>query len=224
MATNHCLCAGGPLAFGGMIIFSTVADVTVVVLLTTRFASLIHLKLSTTISNFITLGVTIFIAFIHRLSSRSFGLGHAFLGPTRFFVLDFLSIILINTLLLVVPGTAARPLSFISTLFATADTIYIAKLVIMSATACFAAFKRIVVVKLVRVNNLNVLAFIACFDCFFGNNIDCRARTDVDRVSCVHNVNGIMSALGSVLCIAFTIRTMTTTLVCVDVCSVPGVS
>lgn len=52
--------------------------------------------------------------------------------------LKFLSTVLLNDLLLVLPVTAGdnRYASFLSTLFATASTIYIAKLIIGSATAC----------------------------------------------------------------------------------------
>lgn len=82
-------------------------------------------------------------------------------GPTRVLSINFLVLVNMNALLLVLPFTAGseRRLSFVSTLFRTASTMYMANLIMISARAAFAIFNRVMLVILVRVNNLKFVAF-----------------------------------------------------------------
>lgn len=152
-----------------------------------------------------------------RLSQRAFALLRDRVGPSLLFLLDFIFIVLINSKLLVLPGTAIRKVRFMSTLFVSAASIYIAKLAAISITAAFARAKRVVVVFLVRVNNVKIVAFADFFTLSFVKRSSFADGLILGSVLGRSQIGKLFQIVLGVLFIALFVRNMKTCLVCLSV-------
>lgn len=159
-----------------------------------------------------------------RLSGKVIQLLNEHAGPSLVFTSDFLVFVLVKTTLLVLPHTACRNVSFVSTLFATADTVYIAKLISISISSAFAPRKLFVVVVLVRVNNLKIVALADFFTVFFVKGASLCGRLIIHSVMDSRSLDSLLSALLCVLKFALIVRTTKVKIVFLDVRNAVNVS
>lgn len=87
-----------------------------------------------------------------------------------------------------------------------ADTIYIAKLASISITSAFAPANFIMVVLLVRVNNLKIVALADFFTVFFVNGASLCGRLIIHSVIDSGSLGSLLSALICVLTFALIVR------------------
>lgn len=92
------------------------------------------------------------------------------------------------------------------TLFASASTIYIAKLVIISANDCFSPVNRNIVLLLVRVNNLNCVATGALLVLLLKQQLGLHSHLTVRRSVSGTRLTNDNSLILSVVAIALIIR------------------
>ncbi len=160
------------------------------------------------------------LALIRSVIGVSTVVAHSLAGhvsPGRVFINDFIVLVVVNVKLLLLPHTACSPLSVVSTLFVSIDTVYIAKLSAISVPAAFAAANRVLVLFLVRVNNVKVVAFAGFFKLVFANGLSDHGDLVLGSLMASGNSShsaGVFTALHGVLFVAFLIRNVKICVVC----------
>src|SRR5690606_3578390 len=110
----------------------------------------------------------IFAVFLTELSKNSLFFDNFYFNPTILFVISFLVLILVGTLLLMLPKTTAdAPLPFVDALFMATSAVCITGLATVDIAAQFTEFGHIVMLILIQLGGLGIMTFTGFFGYFF---------------------------------------------------------
>lgn len=110
----------------------------------------------------------IYIIFIAELSKSTLFFDNFYFNPTILFVISFLVLILIGTVLLMLPRTTLEaPLSFVDALFMATSAVCITGLSVADISTNFSMFGQTVIIVLIQVGGLGIMTFTGFFGYFF---------------------------------------------------------
>ncbi len=110
----------------------------------------------------------IFAVFLTELSKSSLFFDNFYFNPTILFVISFLFLILIGTLLLMLPKASAQhPLPFIDALFMATSAVCITGLTTINVATAFSPFGHTVLLILIQLGGLGIMTFTGFFGYFF---------------------------------------------------------
>lgn len=110
----------------------------------------------------------VFAVFLTELSRSSLFFDNFYFNPTILFVISFLFLILIGTLLLMLPKAGAQhPLSFIDALFMATSAVCITGLTTINVATAFSPFGHTVLLILIQLGGLGIMTFTGFFGYFF---------------------------------------------------------
>lgn len=110
----------------------------------------------------------VFAVALTELSKSSLFFDTFYFNPTILFVISFLVLILVGTLLLMLPRTSAgAPLSFVDALFMATSAVSITGLATVDIAAQFTQFGHIVILILIQLGGLGIMTFTGFFGYFF---------------------------------------------------------
>jgi len=110
----------------------------------------------------------IFAVFLTQLSKSSLFFDNFYFNPTILFVISFLFLILIGTLLLMLPKAGAEhPLRFIDALFMATSAVCITGLSTVDVASVFSSFGHTVLLILIQLGGLGIMTFTGFFGYFF---------------------------------------------------------
>ncbi|PUV23761.1 ATPase [Sphingobacterium athyrii] len=110
----------------------------------------------------------IYIIFIAELSKSTLFFDNFYFNPTILFVISFLVLILIGTVLLMLPRTTIEaPLSFVDALFMATSAVCITGLSVADISTNFSMFGQTVIIVLIQVGGLGIMTFTGFFGYFF---------------------------------------------------------
>lgn len=136
-----------------------------VFILTARFAGIESLSVFSR-EQWIYLGI--YIIFIAELSKSTLFFDNFYFNPTILFVISFLVLILIGTVLLMLPRTTTEaPLSFVDALFMATSAVCITGLSVADISTNFSMFGQTVIIVLIQVGGLGIMTFTGFFGYFF---------------------------------------------------------
>ncbi|MEZ0452099.1 potassium transporter TrkG [Sphingobacterium thalpophilum] len=134
-------------------------------ILIARFAGLESLSVFSR-EQWIYLGI--YIIFIAELSKSTLFFDNFYFNPTILFVISFLVLILIGTVLLMLPRTTLEaPLSFVDALFMATSAVCITGLSVADISTNFSMFGQTVIIVLIQVGGLGIMTFTGFFGYFF---------------------------------------------------------
>lgn len=110
----------------------------------------------------------IYIIFIAELSKSTLFFDNFYFNPTILFVISFLVLILIGTVLLMLPRTTIEaPLSFVDALFMATSAVCITGLSVADISTNFSMFGQTIIIVLIQVGGLGIMTFTGFFGYFF---------------------------------------------------------
>jgi trk system potassium uptake protein len=110
----------------------------------------------------------IYLIFIAELSKSTLFFDNFYFNPTILFVISFLVLILLGTVLLMLPRTTVEaPLSFVDALFMATSAVCITGLSVADISTNFSMFGQTVVIVLIQVGGLGIMTFTGFFGYFF---------------------------------------------------------
>lgn len=134
-------------------------------ILIARFAGLESLSVFSR-EQWIYLGI--YIIFIAELSKSTLFFDNFYFNPTILFVISFLVLVLIGTVLLMLPRTTLEaPLSFVDALFMATSAVCITGLAVADISTNFSMFGQTVIIVLIQVGGLGIMTFTGFFGYFF---------------------------------------------------------
>jgi len=110
----------------------------------------------------------IFAVFLTELSKSSLFFDNFYFNPTILFVISFLFLILIGTLLLMLPKAGAyEPLPLVDALFMATSAVCITGLSTVDVSVAFSSFGQSVLLILIQLGGLGIMTFTGFFGYFF---------------------------------------------------------
>src|SRR5690606_7653810 len=108
------------------------------------------------------------LVFLSELSRNSLFFDNFYFNPTILFVISFLALILLGTILLMLPRTTLlAPLSFVDALFMATSAVCITGLTVTDISTNFSLFGQSVILLLIQVGGLGIITFTGFFGYFF---------------------------------------------------------
>src|SRR5690606_31063894 len=108
------------------------------------------------------------LVFLSELSRNSLFFDNFYFNPTILFVISFLALILLGTILLMLPRTTlVAPLSFVDALFMAASAVCITGLTVTDISTNFSVFGQSIIMILVQLGGLGIMTFTGFFGYFF---------------------------------------------------------
>ena len=138
----------------------------------------------------------IFAVFLTELSKSSLFFDTFYFNPTILFVISFLFLILIGTLLLMLPkaGTDA-PLSFLDALFMATSAVCITGLSTVSVATAFSPFGHTVLLILIQLGGLGIMTFTGFFGYFFSGGFSYKNQLMYSEFLGQNKVASVISTL-----------------------------
>ncbi|MBF0650110.1 ATPase [Dysgonomonas sp. GY75] len=128
------------------------------------------------------------------------------LNPARLFVLSFLGLILIGTILLLLPISTTGSISLIDALFTTTSAVCVTGLVALDTSKDFTLFGQTVIMVMIQAGGLGILTFASYFSYFFKGGSSYEDQLTIGNISNIEKIDEIFKTLKRILIITIGIE------------------
>ena len=142
----------------------------------------------------------IYIIFIAELSKSTLFFDNFYFNPTILFVISFLILILIGTVLLMLPRTTVEaPLSFVDALFMATSAVCITGLSVSDISTNFSMFGQTVIIVLIQVGGLGIMTFTGFFGYFFSGGFSFKNQLMFGEILGENKVASVIKTLLTII-------------------------
>lgn len=142
------------------------------------------------------------VIFLSELSKSSLFFDNFYFNPTILFVISFIGLILIGTLLLMLPRTTLHaPLSFIDALFMATSAVCITGLSVTDISTNFSLFGQSVILVLIQIGGLGIMTFTGFFGYFFSGGFSFKNQLMFGEILGENKLNSVISTLLTIISI-----------------------
>ncbi|SFC57028.1 potassium uptake protein, TrkH family [Parapedobacter composti] len=138
----------------------------------------------------------IFAVAVTELSKSSLFFDNFYFNPTILFVISFLVLILIGTLLLMLPrATPGIPLGFVDALFMATSAVCITGLSVIDVSAQLSGFGQTVLLLLIQLGGLGIMTFTGFFGYFFSGGFSYKNQLMYSEILSDKKVGSVINTL-----------------------------
>ncbi|WP_201558169.1 TrkH family potassium uptake protein [Psychrobacter sp. 72-O-c] len=213
-----------PLIVNKVAIFDLLTGMAIVMLLVVHFTALWQSGLSMSVDGFIAIKVAVFVTFIREISDNNFSLNRAFLNPAQFFILSFLSVVLVGALLLMMPNATTQPISFIDALFTATSAVCVTGLIVVDTATRFTTFGQIIIIGLIQIGGLGILTFVTYFSYFFKGGVSYETQLSIGEMTHSPRMGDMVTTLKSILYVTFGVEALAAALIYISIYDLPAMS
>lgn len=211
-----------PLTLNKVAVFDFLTSIAIVVLLGAHFTDLVRSGLSGPVDGFVAIKIAVFVTFIREISDHDFNLKRTFLNPAQFFILSFLSVVLVGALLLMMPNATTQPLSFIDALFTATSAVCVTGLIVVDTATYFTTFGQVIIMGLIQIGGLGILTFVTYFSYFFKGGVSYETQASISEMSYMSGMRDVVSTLKSILYVTFAVEAAAAALIYVSIYDIAG--
>ena len=140
------------------------------------------------------------LVFLSELSRNSLFFDNFYFNPTILFVISFLALILLGTILLMLPRTTlVAPLSFVDALFMATSAVCITGLTVTDISTNFSLFGQGVIMLLIQIGGLGIMTFTGFFGYFFSGGFSYKNQLMFGEILGENKLNSVISTLLTII-------------------------
>ena len=140
------------------------------------------------------------LVFLSELSRNSLFFDNFYFNPTILFVISFLALILLGTVLLMLPRTTlVAPLSFVDALFMATSAVCITGLTVTDISTNFSVFGQSVIMLLIQIGGLGIMTFTGFFGYFFSGGFSYKNQLMFGEILGENKLNSVISTLLTII-------------------------
>ena len=140
------------------------------------------------------------LVFLSELSRNSLFFDNFYFNPTILFVISFLALILLGTLLLMLPRTTlVAPLSFVDAVFMATSAVCITGLSVTDISTNFSTFGQTVIMLLIQIGGLGIMTFTGFFGYFFSGGFSYKNQLMFGEILGENKLNSVISTLLTII-------------------------
>ena len=224
VTTGRYLYSKKPLAMNKVAVFDLLTSIAIVVLLVVHFTDLIRLGMAATVDGFVAIKIAVLVTFIREISDHDFNLNRAFLNPAQFFLLSFLSVVLVGALLLMMPNATTQPLSFIDALFTATSAVCVTGLIVVDTATYYTTFGQVIIMGLIQIGGLGILTFVTYFSYFFKGGVSYETQSSISEMSNMRGMGDVVATLKSILYVTFGVEAIAAMLIYMSIYNLPNMN
>ncbi|WP_087814474.1 potassium transporter TrkG [Psychrobacter sp.] len=210
-----------PLTLNKVAVFDLLTSIAIVILLVAHFTDLVRSGMSVAVDGFVAIKIAVFVTFIREISDHDFNLNRTFLNPAQFFILSFLSLVLVGALLLMMPNATTKPLSFIDALFTATSAVCVTGLIVVDTATYFTTFGQVIIMGLIQIGGLGILTFVTYFSYFFKGGVSYETQASISEMSYMRGMGDVVSTLKSILYVTFAVEAVAAALIYISIYDIP---
>ena len=210
-----------PLTLNKVAVFDLLTSIAIVILLAAHFTDLVRSGMSVAVDGFVAIKIAVFVTFIREISDHDFNLNRTFLNPAQFFILSFLSLVLVGALLLMMPNATTQPLSFIDALFTATSAVCVTGLIVVDTATYFTTFGQVIIMGLIQIGGLGILTFVTYFSYFFKGGVSYETQASISEMSYMRGMGDVVSTLKSILYVTFAVEAVAAALIYNSIYDIP---
>lgn len=148
----------------------------------------------------------VLLTFIREFSEVRFNYKRTILNPAQLFVISFLMIILLGTLLLMLPKATYQGLSFIDALFTATSAVCVTGLIVVDTGTYFTEFGQVIIMALIQIGGLGILTFASYFGYFFKGGASYENQLALEVMTQSKKLGDVILTVKYIVVITFTIE------------------
>jgi len=148
------------------------------------------------------------LTFIREFSELRLIYKRTVLNPAQLFIISFLVIILLGTVLLMLPKATYDGISFIDAFFTSTSAVCVTGLIVVDTGSYFTEFGQVIIICLIQIGGLGILTFASYFSYFFKGGSTYENQLALGDMSNSKKLSEVFSTLKYVLIITFGIEMM----------------
>lgn len=158
------------------------------------------------LDNEIWLKIAVVFTFIRESAERKIVFKRKILNPAQLFILSFLFIILIGSLLLCLPNATYTGISYIDSLFTSTSAVCVTGLSVVNTGTHFTLFGQTIILLLIQIGGLGILTFASYFSYFFKGGTSYENQLVMTDMNHSNKIGEIFSSLKYIILITFGIE------------------
>lgn len=165
------------------------------------------------LENPIWLKIAVFFTFIREFSDLKINFKRAFLNPAQLFVISFLIIIFIGSVLLILPNATYGGIDYLDALFTSTSAVCVTGLAVLDTSTQFTTFGQTIIMILIQIGGLGILTFASYFSYFFKGGTTYENQLTLSDMTSSQKLGDVFSTLKYIILITFGIELFSSILI-----------
>lgn len=145
--------------------------------------------------------LAVILTFIREFSEQKLNLNRTYFNPAQIFILSFLTIIFIGSLLLMLPKSTHNGISFIDALFTSTSAVCVTGLIVVDTGTYFTLFGQSIILFLIQIGGLGILTFASYFSYFFKGGSTYENQLTLSEMTNSQKIGDVFSTLKNIIVI-----------------------
>jgi potassium uptake TrkH family protein len=150
--------------------------------------------------------VALVLIFIREFSALKINLRETGISPAQLFVLSFLSLILIGTLLLMLPNSTYDGITFLDALFTATSAVCVTGLIVVDTATYFTPLGQTIIMVLIQTGGLGIMTFASYFSYFFSGGSSYENQLYLQDLTSSEKLGEVFGTIKRIIFVTFTIE------------------
>lgn len=150
--------------------------------------------------------IAVLLTFVREFSELRINLNRTRLNPAQIFILSFLVIIFIGSLLLALPNATYEGISNLDALFTATSAVCVTGLTVVDTGTHFTLFGQTIILILIQLGGLGILTFASYFGYFFKGGTTYENQLTLSDITSSKKLGEVFSTLKYIILITFGIE------------------
>lgn len=150
--------------------------------------------------------LAVFIYFIREFSDRKININRERFNPAQLFIMSFLGLVLLGTLLLMLPKATYEGLSAIDALFTATSAVCVTGLAVVDTGTYFTPFGQFIILLLIQIGGLGIMTFASYFSYFFRGKSSYENQLMLKDMTNSEKLGEVFSVLKKIIFVTFAIE------------------
>lgn len=150
----------------------------------------------------------LFLVAFREFSAQRINLKRTIFNPAQIFILSFVLIIIVGTLLLMLPNSTYDGISAINALFTSTSAVCVTGLSVVDTGTYFTGFGITIIIILIQIGGLGIMTFASYFSYFFTGGSSYENHLVLSDMTNVDKLGEVFSTLKNIILLTFVIETI----------------
>jgi potassium uptake TrkH family protein len=150
--------------------------------------------------------VAVILSFIREFSEVKINYKRKLINPAQLFIVSFLLIIFMGSMLLMLPRATNGNMSFIDALFTSTSAVCVTGLAVVDTGTYFTAFGQTIILFLIQIGGLGILTFASYFSYFFKGGSTYENHLSLSEMTYSNKIGDVFKTLKHIIVITFIIE------------------
>lgn len=150
----------------------------------------------------------IVLIFFREFSALRIDFKKEYFNPAQLFVISFLAIIIMGTMLLMLPNSTYQGISIVNALFTSTSAVCVTGLVVVDTGSYFTGFGQIVIAILIQLGGLGIMTFTSYFSYFFRGGSTYENQLILKDLTNTQKIADVFNTLKKILLLTFVIESI----------------